>query len=244
MGGAAPPKDLVDAARNRRLPLHLSYGLTEMASQVATTPPVDPADGPHWSSAGMVLPYRELKISRDGEILVRGKTLFEGYIEDDRLVRSLDSEGWFHTGDTGELTADGQLRVDGRRDEVFTSGGENISPAMIEDVLRTFEGIAEAVVVGVPDDEYGSRPFAFVALSDQDSRQIPRESRLIRDYLLLTRGGAPLPVQVREILKNRLPNFAIPLAIAPLPDLRDGRMKPDRKKLREIAEELRRVFPK
>src|SRR5690606_36013663 len=77
VGGSALPTSLLDAARERKLPIHTTYGLTEMASQVTTTPPE--ASFAQLKSSGKLLPYRELTIAADGEILVRGKTLFAGY---------------------------------------------------------------------------------------------------------------------------------------------------------------------
>ena len=70
-----------------------------------------------------------------GEILVRGETLFAGYVEGEDLDRPLDAEGWFHTGDLGELDENGYLRVGGRVDNLFISGGENVQPEEIEDAL-------------------------------------------------------------------------------------------------------------
>src|SRR5918994_95341 len=120
MGGGPVPSSLVDEALARGLPLHTSYGLTEMASQVTTTPPG--ASHEELRTAGRALPNREVSISERGEILVRGETLFAGYVEGEELDRPLDEEGWFHTGDLGELDEDGYLRVGGRMDYLFISG--------------------------------------------------------------------------------------------------------------------------
>ena len=100
MGGGPVSASLVDEAVARGLPIHTSYGLTEMASQVTTTPP-DASPGA-LRTAGRVLPGREVSISGGGEILVRGETLFAGYVEGEKIDRPLDADGWFHTGDLGE----------------------------------------------------------------------------------------------------------------------------------------------
>ncbi|HEX6708928.1 MAG TPA: hypothetical protein VF068_01235, partial [Rubrobacter sp.] len=204
------PAYLVDEALARGLPIHTSYGLTEMASQVTTTPPG--AAPEVLRTAGRVLPNREVSISGEGEILVRGETLFAGYVEVDR---PLDTGGWFHTGDLGELDEEGYLRVRGRRDNLFISGGENVQPEEIEEVLCRLEGIDEAVVVPVPDDEFGARPVAFVR----------------------TNGVALESEYVAQSLKTVLPRFKIPISFHPWPDA-GGAMKADRAALGELARRL------
>src|SRR5215218_11333428 len=172
MGGGPVPPSLVDEALARGLPLHTSYGLTEMASQVTTTPPG--ASLEELRTAGRVLPNREVSISESEEILVRGETLFAGYVEGEESDRSLDAGGWFHTRDLGELDENGYLQVKGRMDNLFVSGGENVQPEEIEAALCRLEQIDEAVVVPVPDEEFGARPVAFVR-TEGEVRDLPRE---------------------------------------------------------------------
>ena len=209
MGGGPIPPSLVEEALSRGLPLHTSYGLTEMASQVTTTPPG--ASREELRTAGRVLPHREVRVSREGEILVRGATLFAGYLRDGEPDLRLDDGGWFRTGDLGEMDAGGYLRVSGRRDNLFVSGGENVQPEEIEAALCRVEGVEEAVVVPVPDPEFGARPVAFVRLSG-------RAGDL---------AGALEPV---------LPRFKIPEAFHEWEGA--GGMKPDRVALEERANRL------
>jgi o-succinylbenzoate---CoA ligase len=213
MGGGPVPPSLVDEALARGLPLHTSYGLTEMASQVTTTPPG--ASIEELRTAGRVLPNREVSISERGEILVRGETLFAGYVEGEELDRPLDTKGWFHTGDLGELDEDGYLRVGGRMDNLFISGGENIQPEEIEKALCRLDGIDEAVVVPVPDEEFGARPVAFVRMNHGDPRDLARE------------------------LEPVLPRFKIPISFHPSPEEARRGMKVDRTALIERARLLR-----
>ncbi|MGL5948638.1 MAG: AMP-binding protein [Aeromonas sp.] len=155
LGGAAIPAPLVARLQALGLTPKVSYGLSEMASQVCSAAP---------SAAGVVgrpLPRREVCVI-DDEICVRGDTLFAGYWRAGKLVLPLDSSGWFHTRDKGALLADGQLRVDGRLDNVFISGGENIQPETIEQRLVDHPRVAQALVVPVASAEWGARPVAFI----------------------------------------------------------------------------------
>jgi O-succinylbenzoic acid--CoA ligase len=214
MGGGPVPPSLVDEALARGLPLHTSYGLTEMASQVTTTPPDALPEQLH--TAGRALPKREVSVSESGEILVRGQTLFAGYVEGEELDRPVDAEGWFHTRDLGELDESGYLRVGGRMDNRFISGGENVQPEEIEEALCRLEGVDEAVVVPVPDEEFGARPVAFVRINDGESRDLARE------------------------LEPFLPRFKIPIYFRPWPEEVPRGMKADRAALGERAQRLHR----
>lgn len=137
------------------LPIHTTYGLTEMASIVT----ID----------GKVLPDRELQIAEDGEILVKGPSLFQGYFGEKAQM------GWFHTKDLGKWV-NGKLEILGRKDWMFISGGENIQPEEIEKELLTFPEVLEAAVVGVDDPEWGKRPVA--ALSGKPFSLEEMRSRL------------------------------------------------------------------
>jgi O-succinylbenzoic acid--CoA ligase len=211
MGGGPIPPSLVDEALSRGLPVHTSYGLTEMASQVTATPPG--ASSEELRTAGRVLPHREVSISERGEILVRGETLFAGYADGEKIDRSLGAGGWFYTGDLGELDENGYLRVRGRMDNLFISGGENIQPEEIEEALCGLEAIEEAVVVPVPDEEFGARPVAFVRM-DGGVRDLSRE------------------------LEPVLPRFKIPISFHPWPEEARRGMKADRAALDELARRL------
>ncbi|MEW6637573.1 MAG: o-succinylbenzoate--CoA ligase [Actinomycetota bacterium] len=214
LGGGPVPVSLVEEAARRGLPVHTSYGLTEMASQVTTTPPGAPVE--ELRTSGRVLPHRELRIGEDGEILVRGRTLFAGYVEGERLELPLDGEGWFHTRDIGELNDGGRLVVRGRKDNMFVSGGENVQPEEVEEALRRLGGVEEAVVVAVPDEEWGARPVAFVRAD-----------------------GDLSPESLAGQLRRRLPRFMVPDEFHPWPEDAPAGMKPDRRFFRERALRLR-----
>jgi O-succinylbenzoic acid--CoA ligase len=203
LGGGFFPQDLIDSALSYDLPLHRSYGLTEAASQVTTT---SRADIPRkLKTSGRPLEYRQVKISEENEILVKGEVLFKGYLEPGGLTKPFDSEGWFHTGDSGFLDAEGCLNVTGRRDNMFISGGENIQPEEIENRLCRREDIIEAVVVPVADSEFGFRPAAFVRTRDN------RE---------------PDAAKIKSYLEEHLPRFKIPVNIYGWPQgTKNGELK-------------------
>ncbi len=159
LGGSAAPKSLIECALREGIPLYLSYGSTEMSSQIATTPAPITAIR---QNSGQLLHYRELSVAEDGELLVKGPCLFQGYLRDGIIQPQADSEGWFHTSDIGTVAEDKSVTILGRKDNMFISGGENIHPEEIERALMMIEGILEALVVPVSDDEYGQRPVAFI----------------------------------------------------------------------------------
>ena len=121
VGGGAIPEDLVKRALEQELPLFLTYGLSEMASQVTTTPAN--ASLAAYKTSGKILPYREVKCAEDGEVLVRGEARFLGYQRKDVLSQPFEAGGWFRTGDLGEVDQDGFLTIKGRKDNMFISGG-------------------------------------------------------------------------------------------------------------------------
>ncbi len=184
LGGSAIPDSLISDAIKLSLPVYTTYGSTEMASQVATSGRLS-EDNP--ISAGKVLNYRRLMISEEGKILVKGETLFKGYIEKEGMVLPFNENGYFVTGDLGEFSDDGRLIVNGRKDNMFFSGGENIQPEEIERYLCRVKSIERAIVVPVAHQEYGFRPVAFIKASAP-----------------MTRKG------ILNILENDLPKFKIP----------------------------------
>jgi O-succinylbenzoic acid--CoA ligase len=207
LGGAPLPGDLIQRAGAAGWPLYTTYGLTEMASQVTATGPRAKAED--LQTCGRLLRGRELKMGADGEIHVRGASLCRGYVQEDRIACPWGADGWFATGDRGQWDEQGRLIVLGRRDNLFISGGENVYPEEIERALMSLPGVRQALVVAVPDQQFGARPVAFV-------------------------DGEPFaPLQWQAALADRLPRFKIPDRFYPVPPT--GGLKPDRHQLRELA---------
>ena len=153
VGGGPVPRDLLEWAAERGLPLLQTYGMTETASQIATLPASEAASGT--GSAGRPLPGVELRTSEEGEILVRGPMVSRG---------ALAADGWLHTGDRGRLDGDGRLVLEGRMKDVIVTGGENVAAAEVEEALVAHPAVADAAVVGRPDPEWGEVVVAYVVL--------------------------------------------------------------------------------
>ncbi len=156
LGGAPIPQALVAACQAQGLSPLVSYGLSEMGSQVCTR-----VCGSDSQVVGRPLPGREVCLQA-GEICVRGETLFAGYETPSGLELPVDADGWFHTRDRGEWTVDGELKVCGRLDNQFVCGGENIQPEQIEAALIEHPDVAQALVVPLADAQWGHRPVAFI----------------------------------------------------------------------------------
>ncbi|MEI6846953.1 MAG: o-succinylbenzoate--CoA ligase [Chlorobiaceae bacterium] len=166
LGGSSSPNSLIKDALCQNIRLYLSYGSTEMSSQIATTP--EPISSIQQNS-GRVLPHREIRAAKDGELLVKGATLFKGYLNCGEIQPQTDNNGWFHTSDIGSVSDDGTVTVIGRKDSMFISAGENIHPEEIEKALMMIDGIRDALIVPVPDHEYGQRPVAFIRTFDKNN---------------------------------------------------------------------------
>jgi len=187
LGGSAVPGFIIKKARALNLPIYTTYGSTEMASQVTTTRKNDSLK--KLQTSGKLLKYRRLRVDKNHQILVKGRTRFKGYLERNRLSLPFMKHGWFPTGDLGELDPKGYLTVFGRKDNMFISGGENIHPEEIENLLPYLDGIREALIVPVRNKEFGHRPIA----------------------LIKTGSKAKLKQKkIREYLQKRLPQFKIP----------------------------------
>jgi len=121
------------------------YGLTETTAPATVNRPSAMRIG----SVGLPLPGVDVRIADDGEILLRGVNVFRGYHANDEATASSIQDGWFRTGDIGELDHDGFLRITGRKKEILvTAGGKNVAPAVLEDALRAHPLISQCVVVG------------------------------------------------------------------------------------------------
>ena len=121
------------------------YGLTETTAPATVNTPEQVKIG----TVGPPLPGVGIRIAEDGEILIRGNNVFTGYHNNDDATAAAIREGWFHTGDLGELDSDGYLKITGRKKElIVTAGGKNVAPAVLEDRLRAHPLVSQCIVVG------------------------------------------------------------------------------------------------
>ena len=189
-GGARMPAPVLERAL-RLFPdtdFANAYGLTETSSTIAVLGPEDhraamtsedPAVRRRLASVGQAVPGVDVRIV-DSEIQVRGDQVAGSYLDREGRV---DPDGWLATGDRGSMDAEGYVFVEGRLDDMIIRGGENISPAEIEDTILRHEAVATAAVIGLPDEEWGEK--IAVAVVAAPGRAIDTEQlcRFVRDQL-------------------------------------------------------------
>ncbi|MEV4179680.1 AMP-binding protein, partial [Nonomuraea sp. NPDC049709] len=200
-GGSALGDRLGHFFRGVGIEVFEGYGLTETSAPCSVNMPGANKIG----TVGKPLPGVTLRIGDDGEILARGRNVFPGYWHNDSATDEvIDSEGWFHTGDIGELDADGYLRITGRKKEILvTAAGKNVAPGPLEDALRAHPLISQAMIVG------DGRPFV-AALITLDPEAMPAGSTVadlrsdpkVRDEIQAAVDRANLSVSKAEQIKK------------------------------------------
>src|SRR5487761_333070 len=164
-GGAALPERVETFWRRLGYAVIQGYGLTETTSLVSVNHPFRTAKG----SIGKAMPGMEIKLSAEGEILVRGENVAAGYWQGRQMDRMADAEGWFGTGDLGEVDAEGNLFFKGRRKNVIvTPAGMNVYPEDLEAALRRQAGVRDCVVVGIERDG-NAEPCAVLLLGNSEA---------------------------------------------------------------------------
>lgn len=149
-GGAPCPQPLMEAYWNDGLPLRQGYGLTEAGPNNFGATVQDARERP--GTVGRPLPGVRIRLAGNGEVLIAGDHLMAGYW---KRSESPIEGGWLRTGDLARVDADGFYYICGRSKEMYISGGENVFPAEIEEVLLSHPSVLEAAVVGVPDARWG-----------------------------------------------------------------------------------------
>ncbi|WP_181803014.1 AMP-dependent synthetase/ligase [Streptomyces shenzhenensis] len=183
-GGSPLDRDLNLFFHAAGIVVYEGYGLTETSAAATIVPPLEPRPG----TVGQPIPGTAVRIADDGEVLVKGPVVFGSYWNNPAATAEvLSDDGWFETGDLGELDADGYLTITGRKKDILiTSGGKNVSPAVLEDRLRSRSPVGQCLVVG------DNRPFvaAIVTLDPEavahwlSVRKLPPDTplaELVRD---------------------------------------------------------------
>jgi long-chain acyl-CoA synthetase len=162
-GGAALSNDTESFFKRMGYAVVQGYGMTETASLISLNHPFRATEG----SVGKILPGREFKLAEDGEILVRGENVAAGYWKSG-VVQPSGEEGWLHTGDLGEVDAEGNLHFRGRKKNVLvTPAGLNVYPDDLENALRLQHGVRDCVVIPLTQDS-NAEPFAILLMNDSN----------------------------------------------------------------------------
>ena len=152
LGGAAPGDGLLSEARKAGWRVVTTYGMSETCGGCVYD--------------GVPLDDVAVRLGPAGAIEISGPVLFSGYLGEAELTSSALRDGWFHSADLGWWRPDGSLGIRGRADDVINTGGEKVVPADVEAALGTCQGVADVVVLGMPDPEWGEAVTAFVVAAD------------------------------------------------------------------------------
>jgi long-chain acyl-CoA synthetase len=188
-GGAPLAKEIAEYFHALDILILEGYGQTECTTACAA----NRVDRFRFGTVGQAMPGFELRIAEDGEILIKGPTIFAGYYKDEEATREvLDAEGWLHSGDVGELDEDGFLTItDRKKDIIVTAGGKNIAPQNLENDLKSSRYVSQALVVG------DRRPYivALVTLDEVEVGQWAESQGFDGDLAALSRHE-----QVQELV--------------------------------------------
>ncbi|MEU6710715.1 AMP-dependent synthetase/ligase [Nonomuraea sp. NPDC046802] len=196
-GGSALGERLGHFFKGVGIEVFEGYGLTETSAPCSVNMPGANKIG----TVGKPLPGVTLRIGDEGEILAKGRNVFPGYWKNDAATAEvIDADGWFHTGDLGELDSDGYLRITGRKKEILvTAAGKNVAPAPLEDALRAHPLISQAMVIG------DGRPFVAAlitldpeALPSGESRTDPKVLAQIQEAVDRANLSVSRPEQIKK----------------------------------------------
>src|ERR687892_9179 len=170
------------------------WGMTETSTAATVARP----DAFKFGTVGRPFKGCQLKIAEDGEILVKGPNVFQGYYKNEEATRETLHDGWLHTGDIGEVDADGYLKITGRKkDIIITAGGKNITPANIEGEIKQSQWVSQCVVIG------DRRPYlvALVTLDAEEVQKLTAEDGVPADP-----SKWPEDERIRQIISEHIDN--------------------------------------
>ena len=203
LGGGAPSPELVTKCIEEGIPLATTYGLTEVASQVATAALELVSRKP--ASVGKPLMFTQVRVvdgngedmppNEIGEIIVKGPSVMKGYYNDSKSTAKALRDGWLHTGDMGYQDEDEDLFVVQRRSDLIVTGGENVYPAEVENVIRQHPDVRELVVLGLDNIEWGQKVVAAIQLHETKNLSSDDIVRFAREQL----AGYKIPREIRFV---------------------------------------------
>ena len=235
-GGAPLPADVAKFFYSAGLPIYEGYGLTETSPVIS----INHVHAIRLATVGPVIDHVEVKIADDGEILTRGRHVMRGYYNKlEATAEVLTADGWFSTGDIGELDADGFLKItDRKKDLIVTAGGKNIAPQPIEGMVKHSKYVANAVMLG------DKRKFCIMLVVPQFEHLEPwakRKSLVFADRDALIRLPPVLDKMEREVFRQLegLAKYEIPKKVMLLEhdfSIDSGDLTPTLKVRRRVVE--------
>ncbi|WP_018934092.1 o-succinylbenzoate--CoA ligase [Gracilibacillus lacisalsi] len=209
LGGGPAPKPLLEKAKEKNVPIVQTYGMTETSSQIVTLSEADAlrklgSAGKPLFSASLQIQANDMsaKPNQVGEIVVKGPMVTSGYYHREKANKEAFRNGWFHTGDLGYVDEEGFLFVVDRRSDLIISGGENIYPAEVEEVLLSFKGVQEAGVTAIEDSKWGQVPVAYVVANEG----VTAEQLLVHCRARLASFKVPKTIYFRDQLPRNATN--------------------------------------
>lgn len=221
VGGEPMPLDLIKIWDKKGIPVRQGYGLTEFGPNVFSLNEEDALRKigsigfPNFYIDAQVMDNEGRLLGADeiGELVLRGPMMMAGYWKNEKATGETIQNGWLHTGDLVRRDSEGFYYVVGRKKDMFISGGENVYPTELEQVLREHPGVREAAVIGVPDEKWGEVGKAFLVLDDANLNE-----EILRNYCLQNLAKFKIPKYFQfldalpkgdsgKILKRKLTEF-------------------------------------
>lgn len=189
-----------------------AYGLTECSGFVTTCRPED-SDETVANTCGRAFEGMEVRIDESGEVLARGAMVMAGYLDDpENTAKTIDTDGWLHTGDVGELDSQGNLRITDRLKDMYISGGFNVYPAEIEQTLARLRGVTDSAVIGIADERLGEVGKAFIQRStDEEGKALTPDA--VAEFLIDKLAGFKRPREIEIV--DALPRNAMGKVVKP-----------------------------